>query len=354
MKIAILSFYSGRVSRGVETFVQEVSTRLSNSQQVTVYQAGPIDVKHNYDVVQVPMNIKWGNETTCRLLRYLFVDYYSWKIKQFTQKALSILRKDPPDVLIALNNGWQSLLGKRFCNQHKTKLVLASFSGLGWDDKVNVRLNPDVFICCTSYHQQWAKEINSLVKTKVIPIGVPINRFKPEGEKFPVKLKHPIILSVAGPQKSKRIDLAIKAISLVPQASLLMVGRQPKRINQLGKQMLGNRYQEVEVGYQDIDMVYRSVDAFTLPSEPIEAYGISILEALATNLPVVVTDDPIRKELVGEAGILVDPTDIEKYAQAIRTVLTKKFADQPRQQALKFSWDKVAKQYLQLCLSLKS
>ena len=44
-KIALLSYYSGIVDRGVETFVSEISKRLAKDFDLTVYMAGKIDLQ---------------------------------------------------------------------------------------------------------------------------------------------------------------------------------------------------------------------------------------------------------------------------------------------------------------------
>jgi glycosyltransferase involved in cell wall biosynthesis len=98
--------------------------------------------------------------------------------------------------------------------------------------------------------------------------------------------------------------------------------------------------------------VYRSADVFTLPSASSEAFGNVLVEAMATNLPVVATNDPIRHEIVGEAGILIDPENTEEYAAALQKALEINWGEKSRKQAEKFSWDKIALKYEELFLSL--
>lgn len=329
IKVAILSFYSGLVSRGVETFVTELSARVKDKVDLKVYHA---------DKLPGP-----GNQ-----LSYIFADPPGLAIKQFTQRTLPRLKDDPPDIIMALNNGWMSFLAKQFCRRHQTKLILAGFSGIGWDDKINLWLKPDCFVACTRWQAEWAKSINPRARVETINIGVNLDRFRPIGTKFNHGLKPPVVLAVAGPQKFKRVDLAIEAISRLPQTSLLVVGDQRPEIKQMGAKLLGRRFKNIQVDYRHLDSVYRAVQVYTLPSGASEAYGISILEAMSTGLPVVVNDDPIRRELVGAAGIVVDPTDMPAYASALAQALKSTDANRYRRQAQKFSWEKISQQYLDL------
>jgi len=66
---------------------------------------------------------------------------------------------------------------------------------------------------------------------------------------------------------------------------------------------------------------------------------------MACGLPVVATDDPIRREIVEEAGLFVDPDDTEKYAQTLQQALAIKWGNKPLQQASKFAWSNIAAAY---------
>jgi glycosyltransferase involved in cell wall biosynthesis len=99
--------------------------------------------------------------------------------------------------------------------------------------------------------------------------------------------------------------------------------------------------------------VYGAADIFTYPTVPWESFGIVLVEAMASGLPVVATDDPIRREIVGDAGLFDDPLNTKVYAKALRKALAKDWGDKPRKQAEKFSWDKIADQYHKLFDELK-
>ena len=84
-----------------------------------------------------------------------------------------------------------------------------------------------------------------------------------------------------------------------------------------------------------------------------EGFGIPVVEAMAAGVPVIVSNVSSLPEIVGKAGLLVDPYSVDQIEQAIRTVVSDKKLQQKLsrlglEQARKFSWDKMAKTILKL------
>lgn len=76
--------------------------------------------------------------------------------------------------------------------------------------------------------------------------------------------------------------------------------------------------------YEEIPDLHRLADLFVLPSIPsrtiLEQFGIALVEAMATGTPVISTHCGAIDEVVGEAGVLVQPNDALRLAEAIRAL----------------------------------
>jgi alpha-1,3-rhamnosyl/mannosyltransferase len=82
-----------------------------------------------------------------------------------------------------------------------------------------------------------------------------------------------------------------------------------------------------------------------------EGFGLPPLEAMATGCPVVVSNVSSLPEVVGEAGIMVDPLECEAIAEGLRQVLTDpaRTADlgrRGRERAAQFTWRATAEKTL--------
>lgn len=350
MKIAILSFYSGHYERGVENWAHEIAKILGKKHEVTIYQNGE-SKNENYKTVVTNRSVNWKTkDLTFTLRRFLFIDYWSRLIARWTVSIFPQIYKKKYDVVIPTNGGWQVALVRIATWLYGGKMVVVGHSGKGWDERNNLWSFPDAFVSLTKSNVEWAKRFNPFIKVVEISDGVDLKKFNLQGQSLRVELKKPLILVASALEKGKRVDLAIEAVSKMKEGSLLVLGKgsQNKHLEKLGRSKLGSRFMIKAVSHEDIPKYYRSVDLFTLPSWKHEAFGMVYLEAMSCGLPVVATNDEIRREIVGDAGILIDPTDINEYSKALERASKKDWGDKPRIQAEKFSWDKIAEKYEKL------
>ena len=121
--------------------------------------------------------------------------------------------------------------------------------------------------------------------------------------------------------------------------------RDMRLVERLG---LGDRVRIVGwVADEDLPVLYSLADAFVFPSL-YEGFGIPLLEAMACGCPVVTSTGGSCAEVVGEAGLCVDPTDPAAIANAVERVVTdRKLAAELRRHGLvrarHFSWERTAR-----------
>lgn len=351
MKIAFLNMYNGVVDRGAETFVKEVASRLAKSNKVCVFQAGEKRSKDKYEVIRIPVSFNWKKKSGAgTILSRLFIDYWNRLVFVFTLKALPKLWKEKFDIAVPVNGGWMPAFVRLVTWFYGGKMIISGQAGVGWDEANNLWSLPNAFVPLSKEAEKWANKVNPFIKTEVISNGVDLKKFRLEGESFDTDLKKPIVLCVGALTPSKRIELAIKAVSRLENTSLLVVGDGDlkEKIEKMGERLLKDRFQLTKVPFEDMPKVYRACDVFTIPSQSFYAFEIVLVEAMASGLPVVANKDPIRKEIAGDAGFLVNPQDANSYSEVIREALDKDWGDKPRRQAKKFSWDNIANKYKEL------
>jgi len=105
------------------------------------------------------------------------------------------------------------------------------------------------------------------------------------------------------------------------------------------------------VAEEDKPALYRGAVAFLFPSR-YEGFGLPPLEAMACGTPVVGSDAASIPEVVGDAGVLVDPDDAEGMAGAvIQLAEDPTFHAELRRRALaqaaRFSWERTARATLE-------
>ena len=100
----------------------------------------------------------------------------------------------------------------------------------------------------------------------------------------------------------------------------------------------------------DLSTIYSAADCFAFTSL-YEGFGLTPLEAMACGAPVVCSNRTSLPEVVGEAGLLVEPTDPAALSAAILRVLTSAETAQELRargiaRAKQFTWERTARQTL--------
>lgn len=111
-------------------------------------------------------------------------------------------------------------------------------------------------------------------------------------------------------------------------------------------------YVIIKSNVEQICNYYLASDLFVLPSYT-ETFGLVLLEAMASKVPVIASCGGACPEVLGDSGLLFDPKDSEELACCILKLITnKQLYEQMQlrglQRAKQFSWKKAAKHYLNI------
>jgi glycosyltransferase involved in cell wall biosynthesis len=106
----------------------------------------------------------------------------------------------------------------------------------------------------------------------------------------------------------------------------------------------------------DLPALYSAACVFAYPSL-YEGFGLPVLEAMACGAPVIGSKVSSIPEVVGEAGLLVNPFDVDAIAAAIIGLLKDASARDAYmraglERAALFTWDAAARQLLAVYDSL--
>jgi len=107
---------------------------------------------------------------------------------------------------------------------------------------------------------------------------------------------------------------------------------------------------------EELDFLYKNALCYCLPSL-YEGFGLPILEAMKRGCPVITSNISSLPEAGGEAALYVNPESVEDIANKINELindetLRKKLIEKGYEQIKKFSWEKTAKQTLEVLQNL--
>ncbi len=244
---------------------------------------------------------------------------------------------------------WQGLQAKR---EHGCKLVTTVWENRPFaaerfkakrDMKYAVLMGADLHIAITDRARQCLlTEGADPDKVKVIPAGIDVERFNPEGgdggvrERMGIGEDEFVILSVAALRWEKGVhDLvhAVKRLSDDPDCQgqrirLVLAGSGPEeaRLNDLAQRIgLGESVSITRFAYDEIPDAYRAADVFALASTArpgwLEQFAYVLPEALASGLPVVAAESGSIPEVVGDAGLIVPPSDFLGLSKAFKALM---------------------------------
>jgi glycosyltransferase involved in cell wall biosynthesis len=163
-------------------------------------------------------------------------------------------------------------------------------------------------------------------------------------------------LSLCTLEPRKNVDRVIRCFARllkekqIQDVNLVLVGVKGWHFDKIFNEIESNkdiRSHIIITGFvedKDLAALYSASLGFVYPSI-YEGFGLPPLEAMQCGVPVVTSNTSSLPEVVGDAGIMVTPTDEDALCQAMLNVyqsesLRKEMSAKSLHQAARFSWEK--------------
>ncbi len=199
------------------------------------------------------------------------------------------------------------------------------------------------------------------LNARVVPLAARRSFFATcsEKEKEAVRkrygLDRPFLLFVGNIEPRKNLPRLLAAYRRLrpPEVDLVLAGKRAwlwkETLRQVQSSEFHGRVHLVDyVKEADLPALYQSAEAFVYPSL-MEGFGLPVLEAMASGLPVLVSRVEPLVSLVGDAGLLVRPDSVGEWADALTEVIRDKekgkaLAARGKERAGLYSWEAAARE----------
>ncbi len=237
--------------------------------------------------------------------------------------------------------------------------------------------DPDLCLCVSDRWHQALRHDYGIEAPRVIN-GVDLKRFSPtpSGEETAIKARYgltgsPIYLTVGGIEPRKNSLRLLEAFAQVlathPQAQLVIAGGatlfdyepyrkeffalaaalEPQYGAMIGKAVMLPGV----IPDHDLPALYRVADGFCFPSTK-EGWGLVVLEAIASGLPVITADQPPFTEFLNpDQALLVNPESVDAIAQAmvksLNPAIAQALVERSREILPQYAWSQSAALHVQ-------
>jgi glycosyltransferase involved in cell wall biosynthesis len=166
-----------------------------------------------------------------------------------------------------------------------------------------------------------------------------------------------VVLSVGRHQRVKGFDLGLRAFARVaagsPRAVYVLVGRDVSKLADLVRELgLGSRVRLIEeLPQARLPALFRGADVFFSPSL-MEGFSQVNAQALASGLPLVLTDAPGNRDAGDGGGALIaESANVDSMAAALGTLLgdgalRRKLSADAHSAGKRYAWSRIASEYL--------
>jgi glycosyltransferase involved in cell wall biosynthesis len=204
-------------------------------------------------------------------------------------------------------------------------------------------------VTVSEYSRREILKWTGLPEGSVVNVGNGVDpMFQPHGPRH--EPGFPYILYVGAIRPHKNLSRLLSAFERIncPDLHLILTGdKSPEIAAQVSGRKIESKVHFLGcVKDEDLPALYRGAICLILPSL-IEGFGLPPVEAMACGTPVIVSHTTALPEVVGDAGLLVDPFEIDDIAAGMRRMLDdpdlrEYFREAGLQRARLFCWDCVA------------
>jgi glycosyltransferase involved in cell wall biosynthesis len=176
-------------------------------------------------------------------------------------------------------------------------------------------------------------------------------------------LENPYFLSVCTLEPRKNLASVVRAFcdlvrqNKLPDLKLVLVGIagwKPERMNEALESAGELRSRIIITGYvpdKDLSPLYSGAMGFVYLSE-YEGFGLPPLEAMQCGVPVITSNTSSLPEVVGDAGVMLDPNDIRGLTETLLDLYLhedrrQELARRSKVRAACFSWDRCVSQVVE-------
>lgn len=166
------------------------------------------------------------------------------------------------------------------------------------------------------------------------------------------------ILYVGGRQKYKNFKTFVKAFSAIAplykglKVVCTMTFFTKDEIDLFQKLGVSDRMIAMKVNEEELNRLYRDAILFIYPSM-YEGFGMPILEAMINRCPVILSEASCFPEIAQDAALYFKPQEADELASKMNIIIDsqevrKKLVEKGLSRVSEFSWDKTAKQHIEL------
>lgn len=298
---------------------------------------------------------------------------YNWYLDQFAMPR-AVIKSDvdivhyleqlscpyykPTKTIVTINDHFQ-VIGKDANIKNKIKFKAAT--------------RADKIITISNYIKRELTKIFNISADKIVVthLGFDKNLYKPiDNPELIKKFRQNItqgnkyllyVGSLGDFDRRKNLDFLVECFKefakINNKISLVIVGKigfEGQRIRELfNKHGLKNRVVFTDfVDFKDLPIYFQAAEAFLFPSLG-EGFGLPPLEAMASGCPVISSNATSLPEVVGDAGLLLNPTDLQLWVKNISEIVNnsqmrQKLSKDGLTQADKFSWQRCAEETIKV------